>query len=186
MSGNKLLSRRTFVTLSAASLLAGATTWTVPAQARSFYDPKIRQLTFHNTHTNEVVSGSFWKNGQYDNGTLRKFASVMRDWRTGDMARIDPRLFDLLHHLQARLNNHDTVQIISGYRSPVSNGWLAARSSGVAKHSYHMKGQAIDIRMASVPTSHIQRAALSLEAGGVGYYRDSDFVHVDTGPVRSW
>lgn len=185
--GNKLLSRRAFVALSAAALAVSAgATLTVPAQARSFYDPKVRKLSFYNTHTNERVSGTFWANGEYDNTVLRQFATVLRDHRTGDISRIDPKLYDLLHKLQTRLNNHDTLHIISGYRSPRSNRWLASQSNGVAKNSYHTRGQAIDIRMTSEPTPYIQRAALSLQSGGVGYYRSSDFVHVDTGPVRSW
>jgi uncharacterized protein YcbK (DUF882 family) len=186
MSDKKLLTRRTFLALSGAAVAAGTATFSVPAQARTFYDPRFRKLNFFNTHTNETLGASYWHDGQYDRKALRNFAYILRDHRSGDEAHIDPRLFDVLHHLQARLRNFDTIEIISGYRSAASNRKLARRSHGVARNSYHVKGQAIDIRIASVPTGHIHRAALSLQAGGVGYYEDSDFVHVDTGPVRSW
>lgn len=185
-SGKKLLSRRSFLTLAAATVAVGGSALTVPAQAMPFYDSRIRRLTFFNTHTNETLSGSYFHNGGYDRAALRNFAYILRDHRTGDEAYIDPRLFDVLHHLQARLGNYDTLNVISGYRSPASNAWLSSRSRGVAHNSYHIKGQAIDIRIPEVPTEYIHRAALSLQAGGVGYYRDSDFVHVDTGPVRTW
>lgn len=182
----KLLSRRSFITMAAAAVAVGGSTLSVPAQAVPFYDNRVRRLTFFNTHTNETLSGAYFHNGGYDRNALRNFAYILRDHRTGDEAYIDPKLFDVLHVLQSRLRNFDTVNVISGYRSPASNAWLASRSNGVAHNSYHVKGQAIDIRIPEIPTEYIHRAALSLQAGGVGYYRDSDFVHVDTGPVRTW
>lgn len=180
------INRRHFIGLVGAAAVVGAATLTVPAQATPFYNFARRSLTFTNTHTNETVGGIYWANGYYDPRMLRQFCYIMRDHRAEEQTRIDPRLFDVLHALQARLRNFDHIQVISGYRSPTTNRWLAAQSSGVAKNSYHMKGQAIDIRLAGEPTDYIYRAALSLQAGGVGYYPSSDFVHVDTGPVRTW
>jgi uncharacterized protein YcbK (DUF882 family) len=180
------LSRRKFLSLSGAALATGAATLSVPAQAISFYDPRVRRLSFVNTHTNETYSGTYFYNGGYDRSVMSQFSYLMRDHRNEEIARIDYRLFDMIHYLQARLQNFDTVNIISGYRSPETNARLASTRSGVARNSYHIRGQATDIRIPSVPTDYIHRAALSMNAGGVGFYRDSDFVHVDTGPVRTW
>ena len=185
-SKNPALNRRKFLGLSAAALSIGAASLTVPAQARSFYNSPVRQLSFFNTHTNEMYNGVYYYGGGYDRTVMSQFSYLMRDHRNEEVARIDYRLFDLLHRLQASLQHFGRVQLISGYRSPASNALLASGSSGVAKNSYHLRGQAIDIRMDGVPTEYVHRAALSLAAGGVGYYQESDFVHVDTGPVRTW
>ncbi|MEW6332124.1 MAG: DUF882 domain-containing protein, partial [Pseudomonadota bacterium] len=95
-------------------------------------------------------------------------------------------LFDILHDLQQLTAATGTFQIISGYRSPATNAQLHRNSGGVARNSLHTRGQAIDIRLAGVELRHLHRAALSLRAGGVGYYAKSDFIHVDTGRVRFW
>ena len=186
MSSKPALNRRKFMGLTAAALTVGASALTVPAQAVPFYSYPVRQLTFINTHTNEMYRGAYFYNGGYDRNVMSQFSYLMRDHRSEDVARIDYRLFDLLHYLQARLQTFDTVQIVSGYRSPQSNAMLASTRSGVAKNSYHVRGQATDIRIDGVPTEYVHRAALSLSAGGVGFYPASNFVHVDTGPVRTW
>jgi uncharacterized protein YcbK (DUF882 family) len=110
----------------------------------------------------------------------------MRDWRTGDEHFIDPGLFDALHAIGGKLETSQPFQIISGYRSPRTNAMLHARSSGVAEHSQHTIGKAIDVRVPGVELSNLRNAALSLGAGGVGFYPISNFVHVDTGRVRQW
>jgi uncharacterized protein YcbK (DUF882 family) len=111
----------------------------------------------------------------------------LRDFRTGDETAIDPQLFDLLYDIKQRLGHADgTFQIISGYRSPRTNAMLRRTSSGVARRSLHMTGQAIDVRLTETPTRNIRDAALTLSRGGVGFYSRSDFVHLDTGRVRQW
>lgn len=180
-----MLTRRRFIKLGGALALT-ASTLSVPAQARPFYAYSKRTLNFHNTHTDEVMGGTYFVDGRYDARVLGQFCYILRDHRAEEETRIDPRLFDVLHVLQTSLRNFDTIDVISGYRSPQTNRWLAAQSNGVAKNSYHMKGQAIDLRLNGTPLDYVYRAALSLRAGGVGYYPASDFVHVDTGPVRSW
>ena len=99
---------------------------------------------------------------------------------------MDQRLLDLLYALQGRTGRRDKFHVISGYRSPATNAMLNARSSGVAKHSYHMKGMAIDIRLPGYDLHKLHQAALALKAGGVGCYPSSNFIHVDVGPVRRW
>ncbi len=164
--------------LGAAAMMAS------PAQA-SLSAP-VRTLSLHNLHTGEKISASFWEKGHYIGDSLASFNKVMRDFRSNEVHRIDPRLFDQLFLLQHRLGKQGEIQIISGYRSPATNAMLRSNSSGVAKKSYHMKGQAIDLRLPGVELAHVRNAAKQLAVGGVGYYPGSNFVHLDTGPVRSW
>lgn len=158
----------------------------LPLSAQASLSAPVRKLSLHNLHTGEQVTASFWEEGQYLKEGLNTFNHVMRDFRANEEHDIDPKLFDQLFLLQHRLGKPGEIQIISGYRSPTTNAMLRRTSSGVAKKSYHMKGQAIDLRMPGVPLSHVRKAALDLKVGGVGYYPSSNFVHLDTGPARSW
>lgn len=180
------LGRRRFMGLVGAAAVAGAASLTVPAQAMPYYNFSSRSLYFQNTHTGEQLGGTYWAAGRYDPRVLRNFCYILRDHRAEEQTRIDPRLFDVLHQLQARLRDFAPLKVVSAYRSPQTNRWLASQSSGVARNSYHVRGQAIDLRLDDTPVDYIYRAALSLQAGGVGYYPASDFVHVDTGPIRTW
>jgi uncharacterized protein YcbK (DUF882 family) len=186
----KQLTRRGFLKLSSAALAVGAATWSVPAEARPvIMEVPTRKLFLHNTHNNEIISVTYWRKGKYDKAALKKLNHIMRDNHNGLSMDMDKHLFDLLYKVQAHLKNHDKVELISGYRSPQTNAMLATYTSGVAKKSYHMHGMAIDLRIPGVPTRYIQNCARSLQglgAGGVGYYPESDFVHIDTGPVRTW
>jgi uncharacterized protein YcbK (DUF882 family) len=110
----------------------------------------------------------------------------MRDFRTGEVHVIEPGLLDLLHALHGKLDSRRPFEIISGYRSPKTNAALAENSSAVAKKSLHMKGMAIDINLGDVKLKNLRKAAIALKQGGVGYYPNSNFVHVDIGRVRSW
>jgi uncharacterized protein YcbK (DUF882 family) len=110
-----------------------------------------------------------------------------RDHRNGAIYRFDPRLFDLLHDLTTSMARPESeIDMVCGYRSPGSNEFLRGTTSGVASHSLHMQGEAIDIRIPGIPTSKLRDVALSLHRGGVGFYPKSEFVHVDVGPVRRW
>ena len=117
---------------------------------------------------------------------LAEAQKALRDWRNGEEHFMDPRLFDVMHGIQQRLETNQPFQIISGYRSPQTNAMMHARSEGVASHSQHMLGKASDIRVQGVDLARLHQAALSLKAGGVGYYPVSDFVHVDVARVRTW
>ncbi len=174
------LTRRSLLALGAG---AAALASTNPAFALT---PAPRALSFHNLHTGESFKGAYWENGQYVPDSLVEIRKVLRDFRTGDEHMIDTKLLDLLTAMHRRLDTSEPFQVISGYRSPKSNAMLREKGSGVATHSYHMRGMAIDIRVAGRRTSSIQRLALGLQRGGVGYYPASDFVHVDVGPVRTW
>ena len=146
----------------------------------------VRKLNLHSINTGEQVSVSFWEEGHYLKEGLSTLNRVMRDYRAGEQFDIDPKLFYQLYLLQHRLGKSGEIQVISGYRSPNTNAMLRRTSKGVAKKSYHMKGQAIDLRIPGVPLAQVRQAALNMKVGGVGYYPSSNFVHLDTGPVRSW
>lgn len=129
---------------------------------------------------------AFGAEGRYLPEGLSQLDAFLRDHRTGEVHHIDPTLLDLLHDLRLMTGTRAPFAVISGYRSPQTNAVLRARSGGVASGSLHVQGQAIDIRLGDVRTSVLRDAALELRRGGVGYYAGSDFVHVDTGRVRTW
>jgi uncharacterized protein YcbK (DUF882 family) len=145
-----------------------------------------RRVAIHNLHTDERVDALYFDDGRYVPDALAAVNHVMRDFRTGDVHFMDPQLLDLMHALSRKVESAQPFQIISGYRSPKTNAILHERSAGVAVNSFHMKGMATDIRLPDVSLAHLHKAALAMQGGGVGYYPESDFVHVDVGPVRMW
>ena len=173
-------SRRRFVTALGASALAVAPGW-----VRAGTGPS-RVLRLDNLHTNEKLSVEYFSAGRYLPDALSAVNHVLRDFRSGDVGTMDPALLDLLHGLAATVGSQRAFHVISGYRSPATNETLRHNSSGVASGSLHLRGQAIDIRLADVPLATLYDAARSMRSGGVGYYAASDFVHLDTGRVRAW
>ena len=168
-----------------------ATASILPAKAVATPSPRgaVRTLSFFHTHTGERLRTPYCCGGEYDPAALDSINFLLRDFRTNEVKPIDVRLLDLLSELGATLETDQPFHVISGYRSPQTNGKLRARGgahSGVASGSLHMVGKAIDIRVPGVKLDALRRAALSLKLGGVGYYPDSNFVHVDTGRVRFW
>jgi len=150
-----------------------------------FLSPE-RTLSFHNTHTGESMKALYWNKGTYVPQALADINYVLRDYRTGEVKEIDTDLLDLLFALHQKLESPAPFHIISGYRSPATNSLLNIISRGVARNSLHIHGKAIDIRLPGCELKTLQRAALDLQRGGVGYYPSSDFVHVDVGRVRFW
>ncbi|MGH7022840.1 MAG: DUF882 domain-containing protein [Caulobacteraceae bacterium] len=145
-----------------------------------------RRLAFDNLHTGETLNVAYWENGSYVPDALQAVNHVLRDHRNNEVHVIHPHLLDLLTALSQRLEANPNFEVISGYRSPQTNAMLHAMSSEVAQGSLHMVGEAIDIRMSGLQLAHLHDAALGLDMGGVGYYPESDFVHVDIGRVRRW
>ena len=145
-----------------------------------------RSLELVNTHTAESLKADYFLGGSYCEQSLFALNHLLRDFRTGDVAPIDPQLFDLLHGVAALAGKEPRFEVISGFRSPATNAMLNERSNGVAKRSLHMEGRAIDVRLTGYRTDQLRDLALSMQAGGVGFYRKSDFVHLDTGRVRAW
>jgi uncharacterized protein YcbK (DUF882 family) len=146
----------------------------------------VRQLTLKNLHTPEALDVVYRRGDQYVPEALAQVEVVLRDYRTGDRHPIDPHLLDILYEVAQSIGVDPVFSVISGYRSPQTNAMLHERSAGVASHSLHMEGRAIDVRLSHVNCADLADKALSMQRGGVGYYRQSDFVHLDTGRVRTW
>lgn len=145
-----------------------------------------RSLAFFHTHTGRHLDAVYYHGGDYVDSALGDIRSFLSDFRTGQSMTIDPALLDLLYDIRESLGSRGTYQVISAYRSPETNEMLRKSSDGVAKKSQHLLGKAIDVRLTGVPTARLRDAAIAMKRGGVGYYPDSDFVHIDTGAVRTW
>ena len=145
-----------------------------------------RSLSLVNFNTKEEVTVTYWSNGAYHRSALDQLNQFLRDSRDSGTTEMDPLLFDVLWHT-ARISGYGgQVEVLSAFRSPESNAWLASVNRGVARDSQHINGNAMDIRFPGVPVFRIRQAARSLNMGGVGFYPRSGFVHIDTGPVRYW
>ena len=145
-----------------------------------------RSLSLVNFNTQEVLTVTYWSNGAYHRDALDKLNNFLRDSRDNGATEMDPLLFDVLWHTMRIVGYGGSIEVLSAYRSPTSNAWLASVSRGVARDSQHMNGNAMDIRFPGVAVYQIRQAARSLNMGGVGFYPRSGFVHLDTGPVRYW
>jgi uncharacterized protein YcbK (DUF882 family) len=187
------LSRRSF--LGYGALAAGAAL--VPSRAFASAAPAAahatlatdRELSFVHTHTGERLSTAYVAGGEYIAPALKDINVLLRDFRANRVKPIDPGLLDLLFQLNDELGTDQPFHVISGYRTPETNNMLQERGgsgSGVATHSLHMDGKAIDIRVPGIRLDHLRDKAKALKIGGVGYYPGSNFVHVDTGRVRYW
>lgn len=144
-----------------------------------------RKLRLTNMNTGESFDGAYWRDGAYVPESLQKLNILLRDHRAKEVHRIDPGLFDLLASMAQRLNG-PSFQIVSAYRAPRTNAMRATESRGVAQNSYHIQGMALDIRLPGRDLRGIYQTAVSMNQGGVGFYRRSGFVHIDTGPIRTW
>jgi uncharacterized protein YcbK (DUF882 family) len=175
--------RRSFLKTSA--VLASALS--VPAMARAATAaPHERVLRLYNTHTGESIKSVFWAEGDFIPDALVDINKLLRDHRSNTVATMDPKLLLLLDSVSAKFGGSEVLHVISGYRSPETNAKLAKASGGVAKHSMHLDGKAIDIRLPGRDLAKLHKAALAMQGGGVGYYPSSQFVHMDTGRVRNW
>lgn len=145
-----------------------------------------RRLSFYNCNTGEHLNSVYWAEGSYLKTSLGEIDHLLRDHNTGEETSIDQSLLDILYMLQQRIGSNRPYEVLCGYRSAVTNALMAERSGAVARHSMHLEGRAIDIRLPSTSLSSLRLAAMSLRQGGVGYYPRSNFVHVDSGDVRYW
>lgn len=143
-------------------------------------------IKFRNAHTGDSFDGAYRVGSKYLPEAFEKINFILRDFRTSDVFPIDPRVIDILYMISKKSGRDQPFEILSGYRSAKTNAMLSRVSKGVAKHSLHMTGQAIDLRLPGYSTRGVSKIARSLRVGGVGYYPDSNFVHVDTGQVRHW
>jgi uncharacterized protein YcbK (DUF882 family) len=183
------VSRRRFLGFGAVAAAAAIVPSRATAATPARNSVPERTLSFFNTHTGERLKTAYCCGGEYQPEALTQINHILRDFRANEVKPIDPHLLDLLHELGGTLETDRPFHIISGYRSPHTNALLRERggaSTGVAPHSLHMDGRAIDIRIPGVKLDDLRAAARSLKLGGVGYYPASNFVHVDTGRVRFW
>ncbi|HUJ47236.1 MAG TPA: DUF882 domain-containing protein [Rhizomicrobium sp.] len=146
----------------------------------------VRTLALNNLHTGERAKIDYWADSTYLPDALKEIDHLLRDYHNNEVHTIEPKLLDLVNLLHQRVGSAAEVQVISGYRSPATNAAMHEHSAGVAAHSLHMKGMAMDIRLGDVALDRLHAAAMAMRAGGVGYYPASDFVHVDVGRVRYW
>ncbi len=177
-----MITRRNF--LKSATGMVGMLT--APTAFARIATSKERVLRFYNLHTGESINATYWADGDYVPEQVAAIDHLLRDHRTDQITTMDRELYDLLFALQQEIGRAGTYHVISGYRSTRTNAMLRKASSGVAKHSLHVRGKAIDIRLPGTRLKHLRQAALRLHAGGVGYYPDSNFIHVDTGRPRFW
>ncbi len=146
----------------------------------------IRRVKMYSGRTGESVDTIYWIDGEYIPEVLKEINYFMRDWRSNDTIKIDPRNLDILAASHRLLDVKEPYMLLSGYRSPATNAMLRSKSRGVAKHSLHMVGQAADLRLKSRSVGQMAKAAATCNSGGVGRYSRSNFVHMDCGPVRTW
>lgn len=191
-----VLSRRFFLKQST-QIALGLTVLSVPTitcakiigKPKVMGNPKIlgkRALSFYHTHTQQELNITYALGKVYNPKALAQINYFLRDYQTGKAHPIDPKLLDILWSIQGQMGSKGVYEVISGFRSPLTNRQLRQHSSGVAGHSLHMKGKAIDIRFSGADTDQIHQCAVGLKSGGVGYYAKSDFVHLDTGTYRTW
>jgi uncharacterized protein YcbK (DUF882 family) len=177
--------------LKAGSLLAAASAGMTPIAlwpraSRAFSEGAGKRIALENLHTGERLDIEYSRDNEYLPEALARIEVLLRDFRNGEQHAIDPKLMDYLVEVAGRLDAQPAFSVISGYRSPQTNERLRELSSGVSQHSLHMQGRAIDVRIAGIDCADLAARAEDLKRGGVGYYRASDFVHLDTGPFRTW
>ncbi len=176
--------RRSF--LKSSALLASSLGVPAIVRAAPAAAPYERTLRMYNTHTGESLRAVYWAEGKFVPDALNDINKLLRDHRNNKIAQMDPKLLFLLDQVGTAVGANSTIHIISGYRSPESNHLLAETTKGVAKHSMHLDGKAIDVRIPGRDLAVLHKAALQAGGGGVGYYPDSQFVHMDTGRLRHW
>jgi uncharacterized protein YcbK (DUF882 family) len=145
-----------------------------------------RTLSLVNVNSSEMLTVTYWSDGAYRRDALDKLNYFLRDTRENAQTEMDPLLFDVLWNTTRIVGYGGSIEVLSAFRSPTTNAWLASVSRGVASDSQHMNGNAMDIRFPGVPVFKIRQAARALNMGGVGFYPRSGFVHLDTGPIRYW
>ena len=188
------ISRRAFLRASSGVVVAAAaSSFAIPALARvaapaliGIKQTNCRTLVVECMRSGERLTADYWVEGRYVDDEMARIDKALRDVRTGEVHAIDPKLLDLVHRLGRDVDARTGIQVVSGYRSPITNAMLHKKSSGVAEKSLHMKGEAMDLLVPGRPLKQVHDAALKLGLGGVGFYPKSNFVHVDTGRVRRW
>jgi len=181
---NRIITRRDLLALGLVT--AASTIFPLKARAVSEKISSQKELFFYNVYTKENINTVYWKDGMYLPDELARINHIFRDIRSGKEREININLLDLLFKVKEQLKSEDPFHVMSGYRTPKSNAMLRKRKKGVAKNSLHMYGKAVDISIPGYSLRGIRKAAMKLQAGGVGYYPRSKFLHLDVGEVRYW
>ena len=185
MTGKNGITRRGLLGVFAATAVVAA-----PTYSNAFGLLKgagdIRRIRMYSGRTGESIDTIYWIEGEYIPEVLKEINHFMRDWRSDDTMKMDPRNFDVMAAAHRLMDVSEPYMLLSGYRSPATNAMLRSNSRGVAKNSLHMKGQAADLRLKSRSVGQMARAAKACSGGGVGTYSRSNFVHMDCGSVRTW
>ncbi len=168
------------------SIFLGAGLALSPSDLFSLSIPVDKEIKLYNIHTGEHIKATYWSKDHYVLSELERINYFLRDFRTGEVQMMDVELLDLLYAIQLIRDTDKPFKVISGYRSPKTNAQLRKKSEGVAKNSYHLKAQAIDINLPGTELKDLRKLATFLRRGGVGYYPRSGFMHIDTGPIRYW
>ena len=179
------LSRRRLLRIGALATTIGMCPHLALANSRRARTPE-KSLAFYNAHTGEKLKRTYWSRGKYVPDALRDINRILRDHHSDEIRPIDPDLLDLLYSLGKTIDVSEPFHVLSAYRSPVTNALLRQYNPRVAEHSMHIEGKAVDIKLPGRSLAAAWRAAMALRSGGVGYYPEANFIHVDTGPVRYW
>lgn len=182
---NSEISRRKLLTTGCMGMLGAIAPSLLTSGKAYARNGGVWKATFKQAHTGEEFSGTYRVGDKYLPDAFKRISYILRDHRTGEAFPMDPHVLDIMSMLQNRVGGKKFT-VLSGYRSPKTNNMLRSSSKGVAKNSYHMYGQALDLRVSGASCSRMCSLAKNLKAGGVGYYPRSNFVHVDTGPIRTW
>lgn len=179
------ISRRALLGAFAATTVAAAPTY---SNAAGFLrgGGDIRRIRMYSGRTGERIDMIYWIEGKYIKESVRQINHFMRDWRNGKTIKVDLRTVDIMAAAHNLLDVNEPYMLLSGYRSPETNAMLRSRSRGVARNSLHMKGQAADLRVSSRSVHQLAKAAIACRGGGVGKYSRSNFVHMDSGELRTW
>jgi uncharacterized protein YcbK (DUF882 family) len=177
---SSLMSRRRLLGAAAAFTAVGL----IDSASAISYAP--RSISLYNIHTGEWLRSVYWADGHYIREAVRDINWILRDHHTDEIRPIDAGVLDVLGMMREQLDTSDPFLVVSGYRSPATNAQMYLRREGAAKHSYHTKAMAVDLRSEGRSLDEVRDAAIRLQCGGVGYYPRSGFVHVDCGPVRYW
>lgn len=168
------------------SILLGAGLTVSPYELFAMKIPTDKTIKLYNIHTQEHLTATYWSKDHIVKSEMEKINHFLRDFRTGDIQEMDPKLLDQLYAIQLIRDTSKPFQVISGYRSAKTNAMLNRTTEGVAKNSFHVKAQAIDINLPGTELKNLKKLARFLQRGGVGYYPKSGFMHIDTGPIRYW
>ena len=178
------LTRRSFLVQSTQALV-GLATLSVPDICFAKISRK-RTLSFYHAHTEKELTLTYAAGKSYNPKALARINSFLRDHQTGQVHRIDPKLLDILWALQQEMGCKGVYKVVSAFRSPQTNRNLRRTTSGVASHSLHMEGRAIDINFSGIGLAQVRQCAMAMKTGGIGFYPSSGFVHLDTGEYRTW